>query len=248
MSRRFGQGNDVDRNRPHLFHRDYWPLSIIAEQVLAFVQRHEAEMRLGPTLDYGAAESPYDSVFSSRGLELIKADIGSVSPDVLPIGADGRVPLADGSVRAIISTQVLEHVPEVQAYLREAHRLLTPGGLLLLSTHGAFVLHRVPTDLRRWMIDGLRYELESAGFKVETVVPKIGILAMSSHLRAITFGGLTRRIPFTGWLRPLIYLLFNIRMAIEDRLTPASVMESHPELLIACARTPAAIPAAASNG
>ena len=136
----------------------------------------------------------------------------------------------------VLSTQVLEHVGDVQGYLREAHRLLRPGGLLFCSTHGAFILHRHPTDYRRWTVDGLRYELEQAGFAVERVEPKLGILATATHLRSIAIGGITRRVPLTGWLRPIIYGLFNARMAVEEWLTPRGVMEAHPELLFATAR------------
>ena len=163
---------------------------------------------------------------------------GSAALEIDP--ATGRVPLEDGSVDAILSTQVLEHVADVQGYLREAHRLLRPGGVMFCSTHGAFILHRHPTDFRRWTIDGLRYELEQAGFAVERLEPRLGILAMSTHLRSITIGGLTRRIPLTGWLRPIIYGLFNARMAVEEWLTPRSVMEAHPELLFATACKPEA--------
>ena len=111
----------------------------------------------------------------------------------------------------MLSTQVLEHVEDVQGYLREAHRLLEPGGITFVTTHGAFILHRQPTDLRRWTVDGLRYELEQAGFVVDSVEPKLGILAMSTHLRSILLGGLTRHIPLTGWLQPLIYLHMNLQ-------------------------------------
>jgi SAM-dependent methyltransferase len=172
---------------------------------------------------------------------VIGADIDPADPAVIRIDAStGRVALEDGAVDAVLSTQVLEHVADVQAYLREAYRVLRPGGLVFCSTHGAFILHRHPTDFRRWTIDGLRYELEQAGFVVERVEPRLGILAMSTHLRSITIGGITRRVPLTGWLRPIIYGFFNARMAVEEWLTPGSVMEAHPELLFATARKGAA--------
>jgi SAM-dependent methyltransferase len=237
MTSRFGQGQEFDRNRPHIFHRDYWALRVIREGVTNFVHHYGKEMRGGRALDFGAGDSPYGPVFAEAGVELLRADIEPGDASVLAIEA-GRVPLPDGGVHAVISTQVLEHVPDVAGYLREAWRLLRPGGLLYLSTHGAFILHRHPTDLRRWTTDGLCYELQQAGFAVERVEPKIGVLAMSTHMRAITFGGLTRRVPLMGWLRPIIYLLFNLRMGVEDWLTPRSVMEAHPELLLAVGRKP----------
>lgn len=238
MSKRFGQGNDVDRDRPHFFHRDYWTLRILREELLTFLASHGASLRGGRAVDLGSGEAPYRKHFEEAGIELLCADIEPADPSVLPIDVTGRTPLPDASVAAVISTQVLEHVPDVQRYLGEARRLLRPGGKLYLSTHGAFVLHRHPTDLRRWTVDGLRFELEQAGFIVENIKPRLGIVASSTHLRSIAIGGLLRRSAATRWLRPLVYALFNLRMAVEDYLTPASVMEAHPELLIAVATAP----------
>lgn len=233
---RFGQGIHVDRLRPHVFHRDYWPLRVIRDEVAAFARRHAGELAGRTVLDFGAGVSPYAPLLEKVGAKVLRADLEPVYENDLRIGDDGRVPLGDGSVRAVISTQVLEHVPDVAPYLAEAHRLIEPGGLLFLSTHGAFIRHGAPSDYRRWMTDGLRHELRQAGFVVESVTPRIGILATSSHLRSITFGGVTHRIPGAGWLRPLIYLFFNARMAVEEMVTPASVMDAQPELLFAVAR------------
>ena len=234
---RFAQGFFVDRDRPHIFHRDYWILRALRDSIRDFLRDHAAELRGKTALDFGAGDSPYEPAFAAAGITLLRADIEQLRPDTLLIDANtGRVPLDDGSVDAVISTQVLEHLADPPAYLAEAARLLKPNGLLYLTTHGAFVRHGHPRDYRRWMIEGLQHELESAGFVVEKIEPKIGILATSTHLRSILFGALTRRIPGTGWLRPIIYFCFNIRMAVEDFITPKSAMDFQPELLIASAR------------
>ncbi len=236
MARRFAQANDVDRDQPHWFHRDYWPLRFIRRGVLDFLAQHADALRGRRALDFGAGDSPYAQHFAARGIELLRADVGTPRPGVVQIDEQGRTPLPEGFVHAVVSTQVLEHVADVQTYLREAHRVLAPDGLLYLSTHGAFILHRHPTDFRRWTVDGLRLELEAAGFVVENMTPRLGMLACATHLRAIALGGLTRRVPGTGWLRPIIYGLANVRMAVEERLTPGSAMEAHPELLLTTAR------------
>jgi SAM-dependent methyltransferase len=235
--KRFGQGNAVDRARPHVFHRDYWPLKLIQQGVARFISEHAVELRGKRALDFGAGESPYAELARDVGCEMVGADIDPANAGVIRIDSGtGRVALDDSAVDAVLSTQVLEHVADVQGYLREAHRLLRAGGVMFCSTHGAFILHRHPTDYRRWTVDGLRYELEQAGFVVERVEPRLGILATSTHLRSIAIGGITRRVPLTGWLRPIIYGFFNARMAVEEWLTPRSVMEAHPELLFATAR------------
>jgi SAM-dependent methyltransferase len=237
MGSRFAQGFHVDRDRPHIFHRDYWTLRTLRDAIRDFLRDHAGELRGRTALDFGAGQSPYEGAFAAAGITLLRADIEPLDEGTLLIDVNtGRVPLDDSSVDAIISTQVLEHLADPPAYLREAARLLKPGGLLYLTTHGAFVRHGHPRDYRRWMIEGLQHELESAGFTVQKIEPRIGILATSTHLRSIALGAMTRRVPGTGWLRPLIYLCFNLRMAVEDFITPSSAMDFHPELLIATAR------------
>jgi SAM-dependent methyltransferase len=238
QKKRFGQDACVDRGRPHIFHRDYWALRAVQESVAGFFRDSGAELRGKRVLDYGAGDSPYAPLAANAGAELLTADLGEPAPGAVRICSDGRVELPDNSIDAIISTQVLEHVADVQLYLREGARILRPGGSIFCSTHGDWVLHRVPTDFRRWTVDGLRYEFELAGFRVEKAVPAIGILATSTHLRAAVFGGMLRRVPFLRWLRPILFLLFNLRMGLEEMITPASAMESHPQLIFVTARKP----------
>jgi SAM-dependent methyltransferase len=69
----------------------------------------------------------------------------------------------------VLSTQVLEHVNCHNRYLLEANRLLKPGGILILSTHGSFYDHGCPWDFRRWTAEGLKLDIENAGFRVEIV-------------------------------------------------------------------------------
>jgi len=47
--------------------------------------------------------------------------------------ADGRaLPLASGSLRAIVLLDVLHHIPEVRGFFREAVRCLSPGGAVIM--------------------------------------------------------------------------------------------------------------------
>lgn len=60
---------------------------------------------------------------SDRGLALLRA------------GVDGaRLPLAAGTADVVIMSEVIEHLVDTDLVLDEAHRVLKPGGSLLLST------------------------------------------------------------------------------------------------------------------
>ena len=55
-----------------------------------------------------------------------------------------NIPRPDADYDAIINTQVLEHVPDPSAVLKEFQRLLKPGGTLLLSVPLTAPLHGEP--------------------------------------------------------------------------------------------------------
>src|SRR5436190_2873624 len=121
----------MDRSNPRLFNIDYWPLRSIRKYLEEFLKKSGPQLSGATAVDFGAAKSPYTRLFASSGIKVLAADIGEVPPGILRIGDDGRVPLDDGSVDLVLSTQVLEHIPDVPAYLGEARRLLKPGGILL---------------------------------------------------------------------------------------------------------------------
>ena len=54
------------------------------------------------------------------------------------------LPLADGAVDGVVSLDVIEHVRDCDAYLREIDRVTRPGGALALSTPNRFSLTAEP--------------------------------------------------------------------------------------------------------
>ena len=52
----------------------------------------------------------------------------------LVASADSVPAIPDRSLDAVISTMVMEHVPDEQAYLAEIHRVLRPGGRAYVTT------------------------------------------------------------------------------------------------------------------
>jgi SAM-dependent methyltransferase len=116
-------------------------------------------------LDFGCAGRPYEEIFQHKFGRYLGADLpGNPTADIA-VDNDGRLPLDAGTVDCVLSSQVLEHLPDPLAYLSETRRVLRPGGRLVLSTHGTWPYHPDPRDYRRWTLEGLRLDLTNAGFQ-----------------------------------------------------------------------------------
>jgi SAM-dependent methyltransferase len=163
-------------------------------------------------LDYGCAELPYRDFFPHE-TSYVAADLPGNPRATLDLNADGTVPAPDDEFDAVVSTQVLEHVADPALYLREAHRVLKPGGRLLLSTHGTFIYHPDPEDYWRWTGAGLRKAVTDAGLRVVRFEGMIGLLPMGLQLvQDAIYWHLPRplRAPFA--------VLMQALMGLGDRL------------------------------
>ena len=68
---------------------------------------------------------------------------------------DVAVPFADGSFDVVHANQVIEHVSSVDRFAREVHRILAPGGVLVLSTENGSSWHNVFAAVMGWQIFSL---------------------------------------------------------------------------------------------
>ena len=129
-------------------------------------------------IDYGAGSSPYRSCFPAADYR--KADIIAVPGLHYRIQPDSTVPERDETFDIVLSTQVAEHLFNPDTYFGECFRLLKKGGQLVLTTHGIWEEHGVPSDFQRWTEQGLRRDLRRAGFK------EPNIYKVTCGLRALT--------------------------------------------------------------
>jgi SAM-dependent methyltransferase len=95
-------------------------------------------------LDYGCGAGRVVRSGRARGLEIFGSDVfygGSQSKaeaeasglfgDVIRDMSGGAIPFPDGSFDLVTNNQVMEHVEDLDATLREIHRVLQPGGRVL---------------------------------------------------------------------------------------------------------------------
>ena len=204
----------------------YWHLRLMAE-ALASVVASDALPRGERLLDYGCGNKPYATLFRDKFPQYVGADLPG-NPDAdLVMAPDGVVTGAEaGAFDCVLSTQVLEHVPDPAAYLAEAHRVLKPDGRLLLTTHGIWVYHPDPNDFWRWTTRGLDLQLARAGFEVTVKHSVMGLASCAVQLwQDATARHLPRliRAPYTFALQQLIGLVEWHGRRARGRADDASV-------------------------
>lgn len=186
-----------------------WLATSSLERVLA----PEVSRLAGCVLDLGAAEAPYRR-WAASGVRWISLDYPETSarrrtaaaPDLW--GDAGAVPLLDGSVDAVLCTEVLEHVPQPPAVMAEVVRVLRPGGRLVLTAPFIWGLHEAPRDYHRFTRYGLEALASSAGLVVERIVPTTSVWeTYAQRLSSLFWHRFGAGRPWGGLVRPVCALL-----------------------------------------
>lgn len=127
----------------------------------------------GRFLDIGCGLQPYRGLITaspSRVTQYTGMDLKDptmkgytrVRPDIEWDGL--RIPLGEATVDSAMATEVLEHCPDPLVVLKEAHRVMRPGGVFFLTVPFLFPLHDVPYDEYRYTPFALERMLKQAGF------------------------------------------------------------------------------------
>ncbi len=101
------------------------------------------DLRAGPLVaDLGAGGGQVASVLARRGARPIACDVvpdagraarrAGLHSVVLDVGEP--LPFRSGSLDGVLAGEIVEHVYDPAALLRECHRVLRPGGVLVLTT------------------------------------------------------------------------------------------------------------------
>lgn len=135
----------------------------------------------GTVVDLGCGTRPYEAEILERAVRYVGVDWGKtlhgLRADVVA-DLSRPLPFADASVECVVSFEVLEHVSEPALLLREAHRIMKPGGTLLLSVPFQWWVHEEPWDFYRYTRHGLAYLLGKAGYTDIQVMPTSGFWSM----------------------------------------------------------------------
>jgi len=122
----------------------------------------------GKVLDIGCGNKPYQALFDKKqciykGCDIVQSDLNKV--DI--ICPANQLLVGENEFDTVFSSQVIEHVPYPAEMIKEAFRVLAPGGKLILSFPFTWELHEEPHDYFRYTKYGMTYLLEQNGFKVD---------------------------------------------------------------------------------
>ena len=198
---------------PHLLFRE----SIADYATRDALLRHSARIG-GRVLDLGCGRSPYREAFNGRADWWVGVDrpAPGAPQSRADLYADAlELPLADETFDTLLCTQVLEHVREPLELLREARRVLKPGGWLLLTAPQYNALHEEPRDFFRFTRYGLEHLARKAGFEVHAVEPIGGFVSLFAFITTIHFAPLRLR-PIYGLWQSLAWHLDRLLYRPKD--------------------------------
>lgn len=147
-------------------------------------------------MDVGAGAGPYRELFNhchyrTHDFGQEPSTIGRYT--ALDYVSDiTAIPVDDQSFDVVLCTEVLEHVPEPGAAVREFARILCPGGSLLISAPLGSVLHQEPFHFYGGFTPHWYSKvLSEAGFESVTVESNMGFFSLFAQ-EARRFSALLR--------------------------------------------------------
>lgn len=147
-------------------------------QWLSFRTKRRAATRVGAlargrVLDIGCAGGALRDHLAQDceyiGLDYPETVLSMYGTRPTVFGDAGMLPFAKGSFDAVVILDVLEHLPDPQACLCEAERVLRDRGAVLVHVPFLYPLHDEPFDFWRMTRYGLHRIFQHAGLRIETI-------------------------------------------------------------------------------
>ncbi len=186
----------------------------------------------GKLLDFGCGAKPYKSLFTNVS-EYVGVDYSSEghshANEHIEFFYDGKtLPFDDGSFGSIFSSEVFEHIFNLEEIIPELHRVLQLNGKILITCPFVMTEHEVPIDYARYTQFALKHLFEKNGFKI-IKIDKSGDFLVAIHQMLMLYLSehFLYKIPllgnikaFTSNIRPIIIYIFNALFYVAHAILP----------------------------
>ncbi|MEL7047946.1 MAG: methyltransferase domain-containing protein [Pseudomonadota bacterium] len=204
-------------------------------RLIPVLERH-GSMTTGEVLDYGCGTSPFRGLFS-QSRRYHRVDREGIDDGVHVIDPRAPLPFEASYFDVIILARVLGDIPDQHHLLCDLHRVLMPGGRMLVFEAISYPQHDLPDDYWRVLPNGLRWTAQKAGLEVTELTYLGGYFTnIALHVNVFMLGGLSR----SRFFRPVASALracTNLTCAGLDAAFPRPVLATD---YFACLTKPAA--------
>ncbi len=181
----------------------------------------------GHLLDIGCGRKPYKSLFqvdSYLGLDIENPGHSHEQEDIDVFYDGQRFPFEDSSFDSALCNQVLEHVFNPEEFVAEIHRVLKPGGKLLLTVPFVWDEHEQPFDYARYSSFGLKSLFEKHGFRIVEHRKSVASIAavfqlLIAYIYKLT---VTRFYPVNAFLAVVLMFPFTLTGSLLSFILPGN--------------------------
>jgi len=203
------------------------PAYLTRNRLLASIKHYAPQLK-GVLMDFGCGSKPYQSLFSVDqyiGLDFENPGHPHLNEQI-DVFYDGKhIPFEDGHFDAVFSSEVFEHVFNLEEVLKEIHRVMKPGANILITCPFSICEHEVPNDFARYSSFAIKSIFERNGFEVvgqdktsnavETVF-QLWVMYIHQHITPYV-----RKVPVVRSIFRLItYTSLNIAAVLLSKLLP----------------------------
>ena len=146
------------------------PFFFIRRGLLRGIKKYSKQLN-GSLLDFGCGSKPYKKFFNVEnyfGVDIIdrghphEQELGAI--DVYYDG--NRIPFKDKSFDSLFSSEVFEHIFNLEDILEELSRVLKKNGSAFFTVPFVWDEHEIPFDYGRYSSFGIKFLIEKHGFEV----------------------------------------------------------------------------------
>ena len=159
------------RFTPTLFNIFINPFYFTKKGLYKGIKMHTDSIK-GVMLDFGCGNKPYKNLFKVDkyiGLDIEKSGHDHKN-EKIDFYYDGKkIPFQDNYFDSIFSSEVFEHIPNINEILNELNRVLKKDGRILITVPFVWYEHECPYDYLRYTSFGIKHLLESKGFRTISI-------------------------------------------------------------------------------